>query len=311
MSGAFRCSVASEGDEEPIAGTASTVRAFLLVEAPGPWGVDAVTGSRLPPEVRSWLHDLPRAHRVRPLMIRGHGRQRRPGTRVFAAWCGDGAGGRPWLESAVLEDPRDLLDLPVHGLAAGSSTGLTTYDGPLLCVCTHGKHDACCAERGRPLCRALHEVAPEHTWEVSHIGGDRFAPNVLVLPEGLYYGRLAPEDAGELVESTLSGELDLAHLRGRSTLPFAVQAAEIYLRAQLGDRGSAAPELLAQERRGERTRVRLRLPGGTFDVEVETRPAPPRQLTCRATALSAPPAHRLLGIEAAVTPTTPGPGPGT
>ena len=36
-----------------MAGTASTVRAFLLVEAPGGWGVDAVAGARMPDEVRA------------------------------------------------------------------------------------------------------------------------------------------------------------------------------------------------------------------------------------------------------------------
>ena len=34
----FRCSVASRDREEDPAGTASTVRSFLLVENAGPWG---------------------------------------------------------------------------------------------------------------------------------------------------------------------------------------------------------------------------------------------------------------------------------
>ncbi len=44
----FRCSRASEELDEPIAGTASTVRGLLLVECSGGWGTDALTGSRLP-----------------------------------------------------------------------------------------------------------------------------------------------------------------------------------------------------------------------------------------------------------------------
>ncbi len=291
MSEAFRCSPASEAVDEPLAGTASTVRAFLLVEAPGPWGVDAVTGARLPDEVRAWLRDL--APAVRPLMIRGHGRQRRPGTRVFAAWCGRDH----WVETAVLDDPRQLLDLPVASLGAGRSTGLTPYREPLLCVCTHGRHDACCAERGRPLCRALHDVAPDDTWEVSHIGGDRFAPNVLVLPEGLYYGRLTPQDAEDLVATTARGQIDVDHLRGRCALPFAVQAAEIFLRQHLGHRTAGAPDVLERHRDGARTRARLALGGAVHDVWVHTERQPPRRLTCRATALGTPPLHRLEGIE--------------
>src|SRR4029453_5830608 len=58
-----------------------------------------------------------------------------------------------------------------------------------------GRHGACCAERGRPVAAALAQAHPEETWEVSHIGGDRFAGNLLVLPNGLYYGRLDPGPA--------------------------------------------------------------------------------------------------------------------
>ena len=32
-------------------------------------------------------------------------------------------------------------------------------------------------------------------WQSSHIGGDRFAGNVVFLPEGLYYGRVEPAEA--------------------------------------------------------------------------------------------------------------------
>ena len=168
----------------------------------GIWpGTDALVGSRLPDDVKRWLRDVQRVHKVRPLLIRGHGRQRTSdGVRVFAGHVGRSG---PFLETTVLEDVREIVDLPVSGLASGDRPGLTPYDEPLFLVCTHGKHDTCCAERGRPLCRALHDVAPDHTWEVSHIGGDRFAPNVLVLPEGLYFGRLTPADAPGFVETEM------------------------------------------------------------------------------------------------------------
>jgi hypothetical protein len=290
---AFRCSAASQGLDEPVAGTASTVRGLLLVETPGGWGVDAVTGSRLPAEVRAHLRELQRVHHVRPLLIRGHGRQRTGGTRLFAAFVGRSG---PFAETTVLDDVRELLDLPVAGLASGQSPGLTPHEEPLFFVCTHGKHDACCAEQGRPLCKAMHDVAPEQTWEVSHIGGDRFAPNVLVLPEGLYYGRVSPDGAADFVDTVRRGELDLEHLRGRCAFPFAVQAAEVHLRRQLGARAAGAPRLLAFER-GDVARVRLEVDGGVWEVRVATEPGEPRQLTCRATVLGTGLHHTVLGFE--------------
>ncbi|MBA2464672.1 MAG: sucrase ferredoxin [Nocardioidaceae bacterium] len=296
----FRCASASQAVAESIIGTASTVRAFLLMEAPGAWGADAFVGARLDPEVQRRLRDLTRSG-IRPLLIRGHGRQRSSGTRVFAAYVGPSApstAARPWVESAVLTDPRELLDLSLGGLVAGTSTGLAPYDEPLFFVCTHGKHDVCCAERGRPLCRAMHQVAPDDTWEVSHIGGDRFAPNVLVLPHGLYYGRVDPADAADLVDRTRRGELDLEHVRGRSSLPFAAQAAEIFLRRQLGHLDIAPLPLLDHTRTEEETRLVFVVTGARWEVRVRSSAFELRQLTCQAAALSTGPEHHLVGISA-------------
>jgi hypothetical protein len=44
----YRCSAAGLERGDPLAGTASTYRSFLLIENPGPWGVDAIRDSRLP-----------------------------------------------------------------------------------------------------------------------------------------------------------------------------------------------------------------------------------------------------------------------
>ncbi len=293
MTDAFRCSSASDALDEPLTGTASTVPAFLLLEENGPWGVNAVSDSRLPGEVKAWLSRLEPEHRVRPLLIRGHDREVRDTIRVFVASV---RGDRPWLETAELADVRDLLALDVTGLASGVSPGLTPYDAPVFLVCTHGRHDACCAERGRPLCRALTDVAPQDTWEVSHIGGDRFAANVLVLPHGLYYGRLDPLDAAGFVETHRSGRLDPEHLRGRCAYSFPLQAAEIYLRKHLGVASVEPFPLTNHTRDGALTTAAFVVAGQTWEVQVSTARGEGRQLTCRATGLGAPLTHTLVSI---------------
>lgn len=289
----FRCSTASQDLAEPLEGSASTVRAFLLLEAPGPWGVKAVRDSRLPDEVKQRLSDLESRHRIRPLLIRRHGRGVSGKSRVFAAYVHSE---KPWAETVTLGDVRELLDLDLAGLGAGESPGLTAHDEPLFLVCTHGKHDACCAERGRPLADAMAHQAPEYTWEVSHIGGDRFAANVLVLPHGVYYGRLTPSDAPRFVASHLAGELDVEHLRGRSAYPFSVQAAEVYLRRKLGVLRLDAVTLAEHSRHGTETRAVFAVGGRRWQVDVHTEIGERRQLTCRAESPSTGLGHRLVDV---------------
>lgn len=335
-----RCSTVSRDLEEPAAGTASTVRAFVLLEAAGPWGVDAVRDVRMDEDVRRLLLDLERRHRVRPLLVRRHGRSVDGPRRLFAvsagrtatgtAGAGDGtraeapagtaagtpagtaagtpalpAAGTPaetaartgpWAETAVLDDVRELLDVDLTGLADGRSPGLAPHHDPLFLVCTHGRHDACCAERGRPLAAAMAEVAPQETWEVSHIGGDRFAANVLVLPDGLYYGRVSPSAAAALVATHRAGRLDLAHLRGRSSYPFAVQAAEVHLRRETGADKISAVRLERARREGAVTRAVFGSATGRWEVSVRTEPGEPRLLTCRAATASPALVHTVEGI---------------
>lgn len=292
----FRCAVASLTRTEPMVGTASTVRAFLLVEAPGAWGVDAVAEARLPDGVRAHLRSVAREQDVRVLLIRDHVRRRPSTVRVFAAYVGPRG---PFVETAELPSLDALRDLRLDGLAAGERPGLTPYEKELLLVCTHGRHDACCAEQGRPLARALHAAAPEETWEVSHVGGDRFAPNVVVLPTGLYYGRLDPADAAGFVAAHRDGRLSLPHLRGRCAFGFRVQAAEHFLREHTGNVSLAAPLLVSSERDGDLTHVGLDLAGERWAVVVRTETVAPQQLTCRAGRPSGSLAHALVSLQRA------------
>ncbi|MCW2842679.1 MAG: sucrase ferredoxin [Nocardioides sp.] len=292
---AFRCAGASVLRDEPVTGTASTVRAFLLVENTGPWGVEALRDARLPDGLGRSVTSACAAARVRPLLVRRPDRQtNQDGIRVFVAYAHPE---RPWLESGVLADPHELLGLDLAALGAGRSAGLQPDPTSLLCVCTHGRHDACCAERGRPVSSALALAHPEETWEVSHIGGDRFAGNLLVLPHGLYYGRLDPASALAAAGSHAGGELDLDHLRGRSGFPMPVQYAEIALRRELAETRDDALRLVSRSARDGVTEAVFDVAGATWEVRVRASPGQqPEQLTCKATRDNPIPVHELLDI---------------
>lgn len=277
----FRCAVASQARTDDLAGTASTVRSFLLVEHSGSWGVDALRDARLPEGLGDHLARSGRAAGVRVLLVRRPGRRAGgAGTRVFAARA---AGAGSWTETALLDAVEDVRDVDLAALGAGRSPGLTPHDDPLVAVCTHGRHDACCAERGRPVALAL--AAGRHAdavWECSHIGGDRFAGNLLVLPRGLYHGRVDPGSALAIVDALAKGRLDLDHLRGRSDLPMPVQAAEIDVRRRLGLTGLDDVRPTAVTSDDEATTVTLDAGGQTVRVRVRRVLGEPAQLTCGA-----------------------------
>jgi hypothetical protein len=293
----FRCSVAALDRADVLAGTASTVRSFLLVENPGPWGVDAIRDSRIPHAVKEALRAATARARVRPLLIRRY-RQRAPveGFRVYAAHAGlDDS----WLQTTVLDRAEDLLDLDVAALGAGRSPGLVPTEGRIFGVCTHGKHDPCCAEQGRPVAGALSAAYPEETWEVSHVGGDRFAANAVVLPEGLYLGRLDPGTAVAAARDLLLGRLPLDVLRGRSCLPMPAQYAEIALFRELGETAMAAIRVLGHRRDGELTTVDLARSDEHWRVVVRTTEGEPTQLACRALRINPNPRHEVVSIDQA------------
>jgi hypothetical protein len=176
-------------------------------------------------------------------------------------------------------------DLRTLDLLAGAAAG-----HPLFLVCTHGKHDPCCARRGRPLYEALRdELEPDWVWQVSHIGGDRFAGNLVCLPEGLYYGRVDRENAGSVLDEHLDGRILMENYRGRSIHTFAVQAAERAIREQTGLVGIDDLVLRRVEQDGTLTRVGFSAGGTTYDVRVDREAGDLTRLTCGSEALERPP----------------------
>ncbi|HEX2026347.1 MAG TPA: sucrase ferredoxin [Actinomycetota bacterium] len=260
-------------------GTASRYRLWLMVEQQGAWGHDALLQSDLPAEVGAALKRVSRDIGMRTLLIKRRERDRGGGRRCFVAYTGVHE-----RRIGVIEvtDPRELLDIDLPGAASRRFDGLgQPHHGPLFLVCTHGKHDPCCARRGGPLYRSI-ETLPD-AWECTHIGGDRFAANLVCFPHGLYFGRVG-EGAGRAVaEAYAEGRIDLDHYRGRSAYSPPVQAAEDVLRRRHGLVGVDDLDLVAHvELGGDVHRVEFDHGARRHVVDVEVTSTPPDLLTCKA-----------------------------
>jgi hypothetical protein len=281
---AASCSARSLADGEPLLGTASRYQFWLMVEQPGPWGHDALVESDFPLEVGTALRELGVRLRMRVLLIK---RRDRPWPsdrrRCFVAHTGVE---EQRLRTFEVQDPAELLGLDLPGHAEGRFEAIgDAPEGPLFLVCTHGKHDPCCARRGAPLYRSLAE-RPD-AWECTHIGGDRFAGNMVCFPHGVYYGRVPPARAVDIAEMYARGVIDLEHYRGRAPYSPAIQAAEHLLRERHGLKGVDQVTFVAHRSEGEGVHlIRFAEPRGIeHEVRVQVTPGELRSLTCKATEL--------------------------
>lgn len=250
--------------------TASEGRSWLLMELAGPWGQSAFlrSPSILDPGLGRRIVRRAEAAGYRVVAIRRPGR--RDATPRWRWFTASARPGDEWLRAGEVSTPQEYLDIPLDG------SGGVDHPGPLVAVCVHGRHDQCCAVRGRHVAASIAQADPESTWECSHLGGDRFAATMVVLPLGLCYGRVdAATDPAELVRLATQRRVFPPLLRGRTSLPHAVQAAQHFVRAEHGDDRVDAYAPLAVETVGSNTVVTLSAADRPLRVELaETRSEP-------------------------------------
>jgi hypothetical protein len=242
---------------EPLAGSAGAATDWIGIAWPKPrWDADSALASEGLPIS---LHEIEAAAKARgrKLSVRVFQRHAQPRTEhtELVMW-GRGAGVR-------------LADVP---LADAAGRILRYLDGePLpeaepieneIFVCTDGKHDPCCARLGKPLYDALRaEIqasgSSARIAECSHLGGHRFAANLVTLPAGVLYGRVEPGDAKALLAAVQRGEVLAARFRGRIGQDELMQVAEHATRERLGWR--AQLEITDVREGADEARVELRL----------------------------------------------------
>jgi hypothetical protein len=280
LSTPMRCSALAEELGEPMTGTVDQRRRWLLIEDRSAWGAEAVR-DQLGPD------DADRAKRLglRVVLVR-----RREGDPT------DDVVRRVMLIDTVTREMAvrfvaGIGDVSVQEAASEPVAEFgPPFTAPIFLVCTNGKRDACCALQGRALVNALAVAHGEQIWECTHLGGHRFAGNLVCLPDGIVYGRVGADDGPRLAAAYVARRVDPSFLRGRSAWPAPAQVAEVELRQQLGLRGLDDVTLVAAGGDGARSFVTLATPDGTeHRLElVAERAEPPRPISCRADELEQP-----------------------
>ncbi|RRQ27495.1 sucrase ferredoxin [Rhodococcus sp. Eu-32] len=271
------CSEAARSRGDSLAGTASAGRRWFLLEIDGAWGHSAFVNSDrvLAPALGFGIARHVEAAGMRSLAIRRPGRHRGEGRWRWAVV--DARVGTESIRWGEVERPEDVLELDVDDPAGTLSTD------PIVAVCTHGRHDQCCAVRGRRVLPALMTAHSEITWECSHLGGDRFAGTMVVFPEGLYYGNVDDADAEQIVRLHGEGMVDPRFFRGRCSLSAVAQAAQHHARVTLSDNRIDTLHPVSERQDGSAWTVVLDHDGRHVEVRLEQGLSDPITTTCRAT----------------------------
>lgn len=255
----------------------------------------AIDSIGLRPEHRARLAAVAAKAQARVMLIRRVGRQPRGPARSWCVLDDPATAAGPvttwgtWIVGEDLLRPADLLSRQAAserrdlGPRPPQPPQLRDAEPELLLVCTHGRHDVCCAVRGRPVAAALAGEWPEATWECSHTGGDRFAANVIALPDGACYGGLDPDTAVTVLRRHVTGAPDTAYLRGRTGCAPAAQAALLAVHRVLPEAAWGEISVAGMTSQGSTHTVRLRADTSEFDVPVTEHVREPHQLTCAAT----------------------------
>ncbi|HEV2859863.1 MAG TPA: sucrase ferredoxin [Pyrinomonadaceae bacterium] len=279
----YYCSEFSRRLGEKAFGTASLGAVWFLLEYSLTWKSKAFEQSALSDEIKTFFNSaLKRIPNSRVLFVK----RDRPCSTDINFFVVRTRERRPFVLRYGLSSYADVLGVDLDEAICGRpGEGGEMHRGPLFLVCTHGRRDKCCAKFGVPLYRALRESAGDAVWQSSHVGGDRFAANLVCFPHGLFYAHAGAESGARIVEAYREGRLSLAdEFRGRSCYAYPIQAAEFFVRRETGVDAVEGLRYLSSERAGEKTwRVRFAGPGGAgvHEALVTTRPSDERRpITC-------------------------------
>ncbi|MET7745993.1 sucrase ferredoxin [Streptomyces sp. NPDC005385] len=289
----FFCADAARTRHDPLAGTAPYGTVWILIEYRQGWPVNGFAGLDLDSHTKALVMEAAQQAQARILLIRRPGRRDSGDDNRWAVLC-HGKGGTLLQRWGIWRRDADLTQI-IPALEAPGTSDLR----PVILVCAHGLHDTCCAVRGLPTGRMLSSLWPDLVWECSHVGGDRFAANIVVVPDGVYYGGLDARTAITVIEEHMADRIRADHLRGYTTLSPPQQAAVIAVLRQFGPAGRNDYTIgeTVRHDRGWHIKVTGRPPHlSELSVEVLPRRTSPRQLTCRGPADSSAVRYEVTSI---------------
>lgn len=197
--------------EEPLAGTGSAAKRYILLHWPRAyWRVPRTQSYAMPPELADAITTA-NAAGLHVALVDGDD---------IALSCDN--------INITQIDPQKAAQL-ICELAAGAMLKGEPDNRITIVCCTDAKQDPCCARYGFATWKALKAQADPQYFRVlqsTHLGGCRFAASVIVLPQRARYSRLQPENIVSFLEHIKNGKPFLPAYRGNPELDALLQVAE-------------------------------------------------------------------------------------
>ncbi|MBW4507343.1 MAG: sucrase ferredoxin [Scytonematopsis contorta HA4267-MV1] len=233
MSNLF-CSDHSRKAGEDLIGTATGCQTYILLECPQPWMSEAFNSKWVPENFRVMIQEVKRAKiPIKFLLICNNESHKKDQTTLLIYHRKDGLWNGYSKQEFLLPNIQQAAGVVKKWLwNQTSDCEVTTSVTRDIVVCAHGSHDQCCARYGNPFYfhanETINELGLENVrmWKSTHIGGHRFAPTAIDLPEGRYYGALEQDSFKSVLTRTGDVKCLEKIYRGWGVLPKSIQALE-------------------------------------------------------------------------------------
>ena len=258
-------STVSATRSDSLTGTAVPADLFILLEIPQPWSKPALLSEGVPEALRQVVRPLlaSKSQKVRVHLIANEQTSTQTQRRVLIfrrpallaanpinAGLGNQLAGdyNAWeIQVGTPTEMAAALSSFLHKAAPTQHIGqwrTRPLPGCLprhLMICTHASHHECCGIYGYPFYQAaiariqqLGLTQHIQPWQISHIGGHRFAPTLIDFPQGRYYGNLDEGSLQCLLKQRGAIAPLLSTYRGWSLLSKPLQLLEAALFQQQG-----------------------------------------------------------------------------
>ena len=192
-------------------GTALNIDAVVLIELPLPWPKPVFTHSDLK-GLESLIHTSMGVTRV--LACQPRSDEQNTTVTVFSK---EDATFDRWVFE--LESKDSLMEL-IETLISSKPEKITTSkqikeNKEAVLLCTQGSHDICCGSKGNRLANQIEEQESKiDLFKVSHLGGHRFSPTVMTMPDGRMWAGLDLETLVSILEKRIETQRIAEFCRG-------------------------------------------------------------------------------------------------